>query len=120
MKPSTLPLFGSTRTDDSAWDIFLAGGTAYSDPLTVVFLNDDFPGWWTTEQKSSLVEEVTYAATDEERKDAWDELQEHIWEDAAFAKLGHEPRLTVLSEDIGGFEPSQGTVQGFYNVWIEE
>src|SRR5699024_9714720 len=34
--------FGATRQQESEWDIFLAGGTAYSDPLTVVFLNDDF------------------------------------------------------------------------------
>ncbi|WP_430592191.1 ABC transporter substrate-binding protein [Humidisolicoccus flavus] len=112
--------FGATRTDSSEWDIFLAGGTAYSDPLTVVFLNDDFPGWWATDEKRTLVAELTAGANIDERKPVWDELQQQIWEYLPFIKLGHEPRLVVTSSDVGGLEPSQGTVRGYYNVWITE
>jgi peptide/nickel transport system substrate-binding protein len=112
--------FGTTRTDPGAWDLFLAGGTAYSDPLTVVFLNDDFPGWWTTDEKTALVEELTAGATLEERKPSWDKLQQMIWDYLPFVKLGHEPRLVVTSADVAGLKPTQGTVQGFYNVWIRE
>lgn len=110
--------FGSARTDPSKWDIFLAGGTAYSDPLTVVFLNDDFPGWWTTDEKKSLMADVTAGKNIEARLPAWNEMQQLIWDELPFVKLGHEPRLSVIGASIGGFEPTQGTVRGFYNVWI--
>lgn len=110
--------FGSTRTDASKWDIFLAGGTAYSDPLTVVFLNDDFPGWWATEEKAVQMADVTAGKDLAARKPAWDKVQQLIWDDLPFLKLGHEPRLVVTAAKVGGFEASQGTVRGFYNVWL--
>lgn len=110
--------FGSTRTDASKWDIFLAGGTAYSDPLTVVFLNDDFPGWWATDEKAALMAEVTAGKDLASRKPAWDKVQQLIWDDLPFVKLGHEPRLVVTAAKVGGFEATQGTVRGFYNVWL--
>lgn len=112
--------FGDTRTDPTKWDLFLAGGTAYSDPLTVVFLNDTYPGWWATDEKHRLMAELTAGATLEERKPVWDELQQLIWDDLPFIKLGHEPRLVVSSSDIGGLKPAQGTARGFYNIWKTE
>lgn len=110
--------FGSTRTDASKWDIFLAGGTAYSDPLTVVFLNDDFPGWWDSPEKQKLMAAVTAGKNVESRLPAWNDMQKLIWEELPFVKLGHEPRLSVVGANVGGFEPTQGTVRGFYNVWL--
>lgn len=112
--------FGSTRTEEDTWEVFLGGGAAYSDPLTVVFLNDDFPGWWATEEKAELMAAVTEGEDTESRKPAWDELQGLIWEDVPFIRFGHEPRLAVTSADVGGFEATQGTVRGFYNIWIDQ
>lgn len=112
--------FTETRTDSSTWDIFLAGGTSYSDPLTVVFLGDEFPGWWVTEEKAALMADITAGADLAERKPAWDELQELLYTDLPFVKLGDEPRLAITSPDVGGFVPSKGTVRGFYNLWIED
>lgn len=112
--------FTATRTDPEVWDIFLAGGTSYSDPLTVVFLGDEFPGWWVTDEKTELMERITAGATTEERKPAWDEMQAMLWEELPFIKLGDEPRMAITSTSVGGFEPSQGTVRGFYNVWVTD
>lgn len=112
--------FGSTRTDPSKWDIFLAGGTAYSDPLTVVFLSDGFPGWWATKEKTALMAEVTAGKDLTERKPAWEKMQQLIWDDLPFIKLGHDPRLSVTAAKVGGFEATQGTVRGFYNVWLNQ
>lgn len=110
--------FGSTRTDASKWDIFLASGSAYSDPTTVVFLSDGFPGWWVTKEKTALMGEVTGGKDLAERKPAWEKMQQLIWDDLPFVKLGHEPRLSVTAAKVGGFEATQGTVRGFYNVWL--
>lgn len=112
--------FGDTRTDPAAWDVFLAGGTAYSDPLTVVFLNDSFPGWWATDAKHDLVEQLTAGADFDARQPVWDELQALIWEELPFIKLDHESRLVLTSADVGGLQPAQGTARGFYNVWLSE
>jgi peptide/nickel transport system substrate-binding protein len=112
--------FGSTRTDASKWDLFLASGTAYSDPMTVVFLSDDFPGWWVTEEKTELMSKVAAGKDQAERKPAWEKVQQLIWEDLPFVKLGHDPRLTVTAAKVGGFEATQGTVRGFYNVWLNK
>lgn len=112
--------YGATRTEPGAWDMFLAGGTAYSDPATVVFLNDDFPGWWDTPEKQAAMDAVVAGADFEERKPEWDVMQQLIWEDLPFVTLGAEPRLAVTSDEVGGYEPTRGTVRGFYNVWLED
>lgn len=112
--------FTSTRTDASKWDMFIAGGTAYSDPATVVFLNDDFPGWWQSDAKKQLMTEVNAGASNEERKPSWEKLQELIWTELPFIKLGDEPRMVVVSSTVGGFKPSKGTVRGYYNVWLSQ
>lgn len=112
--------FTETRQDPTTWDIFLAGGTSYSDPLTVVFLGDEFPGWWVTPEKAELMADITAGADLEERKPAWDEMQELLYTDLPFVKLGDEPRLAITSPDVGGFVPSKGTVRGFYNLWLAE
>lgn len=112
--------FGSTRTEEDTWEMFLGGGAAYSDPLTVVFLNDDFPGWWSTDEKAELMADVTAGEDIESRKPAWDEMQQLIWDDVPFVRFGHEPRLAVMSASVGGFEATQGTVRGFYNLWLDQ
>lgn len=112
--------FTETRTDASTWDIFLAGGTSYSDPLTVVFLGDEFPGWWVTPEKTELMGQITAGADLDERKPAWDEMQQLLYTDLPFVKLGDEPRLAITSTDVGGFVPSKGTVRGFYNLWLDQ
>ena len=112
--------FTATRTDPGAWDLFLAGGNSYSDPLTAVFLNDDFPGWWTTPEKKNLMTQITEGATLDERKPLWDDLQNLIWTELPFVTLGHKPSVGLTSVNVGGYEPSKGTVRGFYNVWIEQ
>ncbi|NDL55808.1 ABC transporter substrate-binding protein [Phytoactinopolyspora mesophila] len=110
--------FTATRTEPDSWDLFLAGGTSYSDPLTVVFLADSFPGWWVSDRKTELMNAILEGADFDERKPAWDELQGLIWEELPFIKLGSEPRMAITSVDVGGFEPQQGTVRGFYNIWL--
>lgn len=112
--------FTATRTDPGVWDLFLAGGTSYSDPLTVVFLGDEFPGWWVTEEKQELMQAITTGADLAERGPAWDRMQALLWEDLPFVKLGDEPRLTITATSVGGFESSKGTVRGFYNLWIAD
>ena len=112
--------FGSTRTEEDTWEVFLGGGAAYSDPLTVVFLNDDFPGWWATEEKAELMAAVTEGVDIESRKPAWDDVQELIWDEVPFIRFGHEPRLAVTAAGVGGFEATQGTVRGFYNLWLDQ
>lgn len=112
--------FGEIRTDPGEWDLFLAAGNSYSDPMTVVFLNDEFPGWWTSETKFELSGELAATTEFEDRYEIWEEYQGLIWEELPFIKLGHEPRLAVISDNVGGFVPSQGTARGFFNVWTNE
>ncbi|WP_434444390.1 ABC transporter substrate-binding protein [Lentzea sp. E54] len=110
--------FTSRRSDPSQWDMFLATGTSYSDPLTVVFLSSGFPGWWNTPEKNALLNRILSAADEPGRQAAWQELQKLIWTDLPFVKLGFEGNLAVTSTRIGGFAPSLGTVRGFYNIWL--
>lgn len=117
MKAADAATFTATRTDPKAWDTFLSNGTKYSDPLTVAFIADSFPGWWTSDEKTKLMAQVTAGASIAERKPAWDKLQANIWQDLPFIKLGTEPRLAIIGNRVGGFEPTQ-TIRGFYNIWL--
>ncbi|WP_458107706.1 ABC transporter substrate-binding protein [Arthrobacter sp. R3-55] len=117
MKATDAATFTATRTDPTAWDMFITDGTKYSDPLTVPFIADTFPGWWTSEEKTKLMAQVTAGATTAERKPAWDKLQANIWQDLPFIKLGTEPRLAIIGNRVSGFESTQ-TIRGFYNIWL--
>lgn len=110
--------FTSRRADPAQWDLFLATGTSYSDPLTVVFLSSGFPGWWNTPAKNALMNRILSGADTAARQAAWTELQELVWTDLPFVKLGFEGNLAVTSTRVGGFTPALGTVRGFYNVWL--
>ncbi|WP_086663440.1 ABC transporter substrate-binding protein [Lentzea kentuckyensis] len=110
--------FTSRRADPAQWDLFLATGTSYSDPLTVVFLSSGFPGWWNTPAKNALMNRILSGADQAARQAAWTQLQELVWTDLPFVKLGFEGNLAVTSTRIGGFAPALGTVRGFYNVWL--
>lgn len=110
--------FTSRRSDPAQWDLFLATGTSYSDPLTVVFLSSGFPGWWNTPAKNALMNRILSAADEPARRAAWNDLQQLVWTDLPFVKLGFEGNLAVTSTRIGGFTPALGTVRGFYNIWL--
>ncbi|MET9224457.1 ABC transporter substrate-binding protein [Lentzea sp. NPDC003310] len=110
--------FTSRRADPAQWDLFLATGTSYSDPLTVVFFGSGFPGWWNTPAKNELMNRILSGADAAARQAAWTALQELVWTDLPFVKLGFEGNLAVTSTRIGGFTPALGTVRGFYNIWL--
>jgi peptide/nickel transport system substrate-binding protein len=112
--------FTAARGDDTKWNMFMSGGTSYGDPLTVVFLGANFPGWWNTPEKQALLAEFTAGATQEDRKVVWDELQALIYEQAPFVRFGGRSQIDVTSSNIAEYPAMRGSARGFYNVPVTQ
>ncbi|WP_223627705.1 ABC transporter substrate-binding protein [Microbacterium sp. EST19A] len=112
--------FTAARGDDTKWNLFMSGGSSYGDPLTVVFLGENFPGWWNTPEKQDLMEQLTAGATQEERKAVWDDLQGLIYEQVPFVRFGGRSQIDVTSSNIAEYPPARGSARGFYNVVVAQ
>lgn len=111
--------YTARRADDKKWDLFISGGTSYGDPLTVVFMGANFPGWWNTPEKKALMAEFTAGATQETRKVAWDKLQALIYEQVPFVRFGGRAQVDAISSKISDYPEQLGSARGFYNVTVQ-
>lgn len=109
----------SRRADPSQWDFFVTGGTSYGDPLTVGFMNKDFPGWWNTPEKQELMAELAAGATQEDRLAVWNELQALIYEQVPFIRFGGRSQIDVIGANVQNYPPQIGSARGFFNVSVQ-
>lgn len=108
--------FTSRRAIDTQWDAFVSGGTSYGDPLTVVFMNSGFPGWWNTKSKQQLITAFTKGATQKERKVEWEKLQALIYQEVPFVRFGGRAQIEAVSSRVKDYPPQLGSARGFFNV----
>lgn len=108
------------RADPEQWEMFISGGTSYGDPLTVVFMNSGFPGWWDTPEKQEAMDTFLAAPTQEGRKAAWDTLQGLIYEQVPFIRFGGRAQIDVLASRVADYPLFAGSARGFYNVSLGE
>lgn len=84
------------RGEPGAWDMFITHHSAIPDPALLTFVNDTYPGWWTSPEKEKLMAEFTDTSDLEARKAAWAKLQELAYQQTPALKVGD-----VYSFDIG-------------------
>ncbi|WP_226575402.1 ABC transporter substrate-binding protein [Acuticoccus sediminis] len=102
------------RAEPGAWDLFMTHHNTVADPALLTFMNDNYPGWWTSPEKEAL--ETTFINTSDldGRPATWAEIQKLAYEQVPAAKVGD-----VFSFDIAapGFKPAWDKAPGFQYFW---
>lgn len=107
------------RTDPSKYDIFSSAIPTYADPLLLPYLQDTYPGGWTSADKNALLKTLAASASESGRKAAWDKLQTLIYTEVPFLKFGTVSGGTlVVAKNVHTTDGlANGGNQLFFNYW---
>ena len=102
------------RADPKSWDIFFTHANFPGDPTMLNPVNDNYPGWYTSPEKTKRVDAYLAAVTPDEKLAAWKALQTTFYDDAPLFKVGNFNALTGVSKAVTGYEPHYWP--SFWNV----
>lgn len=88
------------RGQPDQWDMFMTHHGPIPDPVLLTVLNDNYPGWWQTDEKHALMEQFTGTSNLETRQAAWEELQALIYEQLPVVKVGNNFSYDIASPDL--------------------
>ncbi|MCB2054950.1 MAG: ABC transporter substrate-binding protein [Geminicoccaceae bacterium] len=101
------PTLVNRRAETDLWDIFETTHGAVPDPSLFTFLNDNYPGWWTSPEKKELEAKFVGTTDADERMALWTDLQALAYEQVPVFKPGdvylydiHGPNLEGLPEQL--------------------
>lgn len=89
------------RADATAWDIYLGPFIVPSTPSQLLYLNPSY-GFAEDAKLADLLKKATAALTDEEIKEANDELQAYVWEYLGNVKIGDTYRYKAIRSNLQG------------------
>jgi len=104
------------RGQADQWDIFVTHHGFVPDPILITFMNDSYPGWWKTPEKTNLTAAFTSTADPAERKKIWAELQALIYEQVPAIKVGNGYSYDIASKKLKGMGDSTVLWPHFWNA----
>ena len=90
------------RAQPEQWDLFFTHHGFVPDPILIAVMNDNYPGWWTTAEKSALKAEFTGTADTAKRVATWNKLQAAIYEQVPTMKTGDIYTYNIASPKLKG------------------
>jgi peptide/nickel transport system substrate-binding protein len=103
------PTLVNRRAEPGLWDIFETTHGAMPDPVLYTFMNDNYPGWWTSPEKEELEAKFTGTTDQEERQQIWTDLQRLMYEQVPIVKVGDVFTFDIASPQVEGL-PEQQTM----------
>jgi peptide/nickel transport system substrate-binding protein len=110
------PTVVNRRGDPELWDIFVTTHGAVPDPSLFTFLNDNYPGWWTSPEKKALEAQFVGTTDFDERKQLWDQIQALAYEQIPVIKPGDIYLYDIHSPDLQGLPEQLLIWPAFYGV----
>jgi len=104
------------RAQPDQWDLFFTHHGFVPDPILISVMNDDYPGWWATEEKAALKSKFTSTSDPEERKAIWSDIQALIYEQVPTMKTGDVYTYNIASAGVTGLGESTLIWPHFWNV----
>ncbi len=104
------------RAQPDQWDLFFTHHGFVPDPILISVMNDSYPGWWTTEQKSALKARFTASSDSAERIGIWSELQAAIYEQVPTMKTGDVYTYNIASPALKGLTDATRIWPHFWNI----
>lgn len=105
------------RADPTAYEIFLTGHSQYSHPATQPFNDPAWPGFWESERKVDVVNQMISATDDDALKGAIDAYSELIWEEMPMVKVGDNFVLRATRQEVKGYQNAPDWF--FWNVGLD-
>jgi len=96
------PTFMDRKEDYNNWDIFVASTGYQLTPPQILAVTPDWAGF-EHPKAAELLLEIRSAATAEEAKMKWDELQQFLYEHLPSTVLGHYKSLVASTNKVEGF-----------------
>ena len=104
------------RAQPDQWDMFFTHHGFVPDPILISVMNDNYPGWWTTEEKNALKSKFTESSDPAERQAIWAEIQELIYHQVPTMKTGDVYTYNIASPDLNGLGEATLIWPHFWNV----
>ncbi|KOF53551.1 peptide ABC transporter [Achromobacter sp. DMS1] len=103
------------RQNPAVWDIFITHSVFLPEPALIDFPSRDAPGWWDTPRRAQVMDAFNQARTQEERVKRWADVQQAVYDEVPFVKVGDFNALAARSPALQGFTPSAWPY--FWNAW---
>lgn len=105
------------RDNPERYDMFSSGLGDKNDPSEVVFLDSSWAGFWDSDEKNALVEELAGAVEFEDRYAIWEEICQLVYEEVPNITFGERINPIVYQSYVHNLFD---TKQKFYwNTWID-
>lgn len=104
------------RAQPDQWDLFFTHHGFVPDPILISVMNDSYPGWWTTDEKTALKDRFTSTSDPAERQAIWSEIQALIYEQVPTMKTGDVYTYNIASPSLNGLGDATLIWPHFWNV----
>ncbi|MCP1200245.1 ABC transporter substrate-binding protein [Notoacmeibacter sp. MSK16QG-6] len=104
------------RAQPDQWDLFFTHHGFVPDPILISVMNDTYPGWWATPEKTELKDKFTASSDPAEREKIWGEIQTLIYEQVPTMKTGDIYTYNIASSKLQGLGEATLIWPSFWNV----
>ncbi|WP_368653791.1 ABC transporter substrate-binding protein [Ornithinibacillus sp. 4-3] len=113
------PTLTERREDPENWEILTASGPFFATPTKHVLLNPNWAGWTSDPYITESLQELNVAASQEEAKEIWNEIEGFLWDEYLPATiLGKFDEIVATTDKVQGFSEFLGGV--FWNTSVSE
>jgi peptide/nickel transport system substrate-binding protein len=93
------------RAKPAEWEMFTTGHGFVPDPALIDVFSPAYPGWWESPTKTQVFSDFNKAIDLRERQRLWNKLQEMVFAEGGWAKVGDFFILRLRSKNA---QPQQG------------
>lgn len=108
------------RNHPDQFDLFSSGIPTYADPVLLPYLQESFPGTWTSSERDDLLAQLSSEPDQEARKAIWEELQTLVWQDVPFLKFGTLANVVVAATDVHAERVDELSSSNYFNIWLDQ
>ena len=107
------------RGDAALWDVYITHSPFLPEPmLSPPQLGDDAPGWWKTPAKDAALAAFNAESDPVKRAALWGKVQEVVYEEVPYVRVGNFASLAGLSAKLKGYRPMPWPA--FWNVELAQ
>lgn len=102
------------RDNEDEWDLLVMNTSIKPEPTAQAFLRKDFSGWTEDDELDDILKAFRGAASVDDTKPAYDELQSWFWDYLPITLVGYNKKISASSNDVKNYTTQDGPV--FWNV----
>ena len=88
------------RAEPADWDMFMTHHSPVPDPILYTFMNDNYPGWWTSPEKEKLQAEFVNTSDLATRVATWAKIQALAYQQVPAVKVGDVYSFDIASPKL--------------------